>query len=49
MPQQPDKIDRRLKNPTVQVYFDTERQEFRCYKVANVANIATAETPYGHV
>ena len=28
--------DRRLKNPTVQVYFDTERQEFRCFKVANV-------------
>ena len=28
--------DRRLKNPTVQVYFDTERQEYRCFKVANV-------------
>jgi len=24
--------------PTVQVYFDTERQEFRCFKVANVLN-----------
>lgn len=31
--------DRRLKNPTVQVYFDTERQEFRCFKVANVVTI----------
>ena len=31
--------DRRLKNPTVQVYFDTERQEWRCYKVANLARI----------
>lgn len=28
--------DRRLKNPTVQVYFDTEREEFRCFKVANL-------------
>lgn len=42
MPQQPDSNDRRLKNPTVQVYYDIEKQEFRCYKVANVVNIATA-------
>lgn len=28
--------DRRLKNPTVQVYYDTEKQEWRCYKVANL-------------
>ena len=28
------------KNDTVQVYFDTERQEYRCYKKANLLNIA---------
>lgn len=32
--------DRRKKNDTVQVYFDTERQEFRCYKKANLIKIA---------
>ena len=32
--------DRRAKNPTVQVYFDTDRQDFRCYKVANLISIA---------
>ena len=31
--------DRRLKNPTVQVYFDTERQEYRCFKVANLVRL----------
>lgn len=36
MPVKPDGNDRRLKNPTVQVYFDTERQDFRCFKIANV-------------
>lgn len=36
MPKQPDKGDRRLKDPTVQVYFDTEKQAFRCFKVANL-------------
>lgn len=36
MPAIDNSNDRRLKNPTVQVYFDTERQEFRCFKVANV-------------
>lgn len=30
----------RKPNPTVQVYFDTEKQEFRCYKKANLLNIA---------
>lgn len=30
----------RKKNDTVQVYFDTERQEYRCYKKANLLNIA---------
>lgn len=33
----------RKKNPTVQVYFDTEKGdqgEFRCYKVANLVKIA---------
>ena len=30
----------RRKNDTVQVYFDTERQEYRCYKKANLLNIA---------
>ena len=32
--------DNRKKNDTVQVYFDTERQEYRCYKKANLINIA---------
>lgn len=32
--------DRRLKNDTVQVYFDTEKQEFRCFKKANLLKIA---------
>lgn len=30
----------RKPNPTVQVYFDTERGEFRCYKKANLIGIA---------
>ena len=30
----------RKKNDTVQVYFDTEKQEFRCYKKANLLKIA---------
>lgn len=30
----------RKPNPTVQVYFDTERQAFRCYKKANLLSIA---------
>lgn len=29
----------RKRNDTVQVYFDTERQEWRCYKVANLLSI----------
>ena len=32
--------DSRKKNDIVQVYFDTERQEYRCYKKANLLNIA---------
>ena len=28
------------KSDTVQTYFDTERGEFRCYKVANLVKIA---------
>lgn len=32
--------DNRKKNDTVQVYFDTERQEYRCFKKANLINIA---------
>lgn len=30
----------RRKNDTVQVYFDTEKQEYRCYKKANLLSIA---------
>lgn len=32
--------DNRKKNDTVQVYFDTERQEYRCFKKANLIKIA---------
>ena len=32
--------DNRKKNDTVQTYFDTERQEFRCYKNDKLLNIA---------
>ena len=32
--------DNRKKNDTVQTYFNTERQEFRCYKKANLLKIA---------
>lgn len=28
--------DKRAKNDTVQVFFDTEKQEFRCFKKANL-------------
>lgn len=30
----------RKKNDTVQVYFDTEKQEWRCYKRANLIRVA---------
>lgn len=30
----------RRKNDTVQVYYDTEKQEYRCFKKANLINIA---------
>lgn len=31
--------DNRRKNETVQVYFDTEKVEWRCFKKANLINI----------
>lgn len=31
--------DSRKKNDTVQVYFDTEKQEWRCFKKANLIRI----------
>lgn len=31
--------DNRKRNDTVQVYFDTEKQEYRCYKKANLISI----------
>lgn len=31
--------DNRKRNDTVQVYFDTEKQEWRCYKKANLISI----------
>jgi len=31
--------DNRKKNDTVQVYFDTEKQEWRCFKKLNLATI----------
>lgn len=34
------KQSERKANPTVQVYYDTEREEYRCFKVANLAYIA---------
>lgn len=34
-----DGNDRRAKCPTVQVYFDTEKQEFRCFKIANLVTL----------
>ncbi len=30
----------RKTNPTVQTYYDTEKGEYRCFKVANLARIA---------
>ena len=32
--------DNRRKNDTVQVYFDTEVQEYRCFKKANLLRLA---------
>ena len=32
--------DNRKKNDTIQTYYDTERQEFRCFKKANLMSIA---------
>jgi len=33
------KGDDRKKNDTVQVYFDTERQEYRCFKRLNLVSV----------
>ena len=30
----------RKPNPTVQVYYDSEREEYRCFKIANLIKIA---------
>jgi hypothetical protein len=30
----------RKPNPTVQVYYDSEREEYRCFKIANLVKIA---------
>lgn len=32
--------DTRKKNDSVQTYYDTEREEWRCFKVANLVEIA---------
>ena len=32
--------ENRKKNDTIQVYYDTERQEYRCFKKANLVMIA---------
>lgn len=32
--------DTRKPNPTTQSYFDTEKQEWRCYKTANLISVA---------
>ena len=32
-------IDNRKRNETVFVYYDTEKQEFRCFKKANLINV----------
>jgi len=30
----------RKANPTIQTYFDTEKEEWRCFKIANLVNVA---------
>ena len=30
----------RRENPTVQTYYDTEKAEWRCFKIANLINVA---------
>lgn len=30
----------RKPNPTVQTYYDTEKSEWRCFKIANLVNVA---------
>lgn len=34
------KDSKRNPNPTIQTYYDTEKCEYRCFKVANLARIA---------
>lgn len=36
MPALDERQEKKAANPTIQVYFDTEKQEFRCFKVANL-------------
>jgi len=36
-----EQANNKKKNDTVQVYFDTEKQEFRCYKKLNLISIAS--------
>ena len=39
IPQTESSSDSRKKNDTVQTYYDTEKQSFRCFKVANLVEI----------
>lgn len=36
----PTKGCNRRENPTVQNYYDTEREDWRCFKIANLVNVA---------
>lgn len=36
-----EQTNNKKKNDTVQVYFDTEKQEYRCYKKLNLISIAS--------
>lgn len=36
MPKMDARTDKKSDNATIQVYFDTEKQEFRCFKRANL-------------
>ncbi|MCI2145832.1 MAG: SH3 beta-barrel fold-containing protein [Bacteroidales bacterium] len=38
LPQHDYDNDRRVKNPTVQLFYDTEKHEFRCFKKFNLVN-----------
>lgn len=39
IPQTDSTSDNRKKNDTVQTYYDTEKQSFRCFKLANLVAI----------